>query len=97
MAEAFLARFGPDRAVEAPIANASEDFGIFGEQRRRPVRCSGSPAAPIRITWTAAFNAGRLREDIPSNHSPRYAPVQDPTIATGIEAMITAALCWLAP
>ena len=33
----------------------------------------------------------------PSNHSPFYAPVQEPTLSTGIEAMLTAASCWLRP
>ena len=47
--------------------------------------------------WGNAFAAGRLEEDVPYNHSPHFAPVQDPTIQAGVEAMVTAALCWLAP
>ena len=43
---------------------------------------------PPRIAWST---------DIPFNHSPGFAPVQHPTMETGIEAMVTAALCWLGP
>jgi hippurate hydrolase len=32
---------------------------------------------------------------IPSNHSPRFAPVLDPTLRTGLQAMLAAASAWL--
>ena len=35
--------------------------------------------------------------DLPSNHSPRYAPVLQPTLATGIAALTTAVRTWLPP
>jgi hypothetical protein len=35
-----------------------------------------------------------LAEEVPANHSPYLAPVQEPTLSAGIEAMITAARCW---
>ena len=39
---------------------------------------------------------GRL-DEIPVNHSPLFAPIIEPTISTGIEALTTAALTWLRP
>ncbi|MCU1653199.1 MAG: hipO, partial [Pseudonocardia sp.] len=42
-----------------------------------------------------AMAAGRFDQDVPYNHSPRFAPVPEPTIATGVEALATAALNWL--
>jgi len=36
--------------------------------------------------------AGRVAEDIPTNHSPRFAPVIHPTLETGIQAVTAAAL-----
>jgi metal-dependent amidase/aminoacylase/carboxypeptidase family protein len=42
-----------------------------------------------------AMAAGRFDQDVPYNHSPRFAPVSEPTIATGVEALATAALNWL--
>lgn len=31
----------------------------------------------------------------PSNHSPRYAPVEDPTLRVGVAALTAAARAWL--
>ena len=96
VAAAFLAHFGPERTLEAPLVPASEDFGRFAARGGFPSTfwfVGGADAD----AWGKAFAAGRLAEDVPSNHSPYYAPVQEPTLSTGIEAMITAALCWLRP
>jgi len=96
VAEAFRARFGPDRTVEAPLISASEDFGRFGTH-------GGFPSTFWFVggtdpeTWLTAFANGTLTTDVPSNHSPFYAPVPDPTLLAGVEAMLTAALCWLTP
>ena len=38
---------------------------------------------------------GTLERDIPSNHSPYFAPVVEPTLTTGVTALTTAALAWL--
>ncbi|MCO6501883.1 MAG: amidohydrolase [Acidimicrobiales bacterium] len=38
---------------------------------------------------------GKLPDDIPSNHSPFYAPVMDPTLHLGVDAMVAAAREWL--
>ena len=35
-------------------------------------------------------------QDIPVNHSPTFAPVIQPTLDTGTEALVVAALDWLA-
>ena len=34
--------------------------------------------------------------DLPSNHSPRYAPLAGPTLESGVAALVTAARAWLA-
>ncbi len=96
VAAAFLKHFGPDRSMEGPLATGSEDFGFFGIHGGFPsvFWFVGGTDAEL---WGNAFAAGRLEEDVPFNHSPHFAPVQDPTIQAGIEAMVTAALCWLAP
>src|SRR3954454_14048942 len=46
-------------------------------------------------TYRRAVEAGRASEDIPVNHSPMFAPVIQPTLDTGTQAMVTAALAWL--
>jgi hypothetical protein len=38
----------------------------------------------------------RIMAGLPSNHSPRYAPVPDPTIKLGVGALSAAAREWLA-
>ncbi len=51
------------------------------------------PATTDRVA--AAF-AGRL-QDLTSNHSPKFLPPLQPTLRTGTEALVAAALAWLAP
>jgi hippurate hydrolase len=45
--------------------------------------------------YLAAAAAGTIDRDIPSNHSPFFAPLVGPTIDTGVSAMVCAALTWL--
>jgi amidohydrolase len=94
--EAFVEHFGADRAMEGPVATASEDFGLFGSRGGFPSMFWFVGGADP-VIFQQALAANRINEDIPFNHSPRYAPIQDPTITTGIEAMLVAAMCWLAP
>ncbi len=47
--------------------------------------------------YAVAEKAGRVNDDIPVNHSASFAPVVQPTLDTGIEALVVAALAWLAP
>ena len=35
--------------------------------------------------------------EIPSNHSPEFAPVISPTLRVGLDAMLAAAGAWLTP
>lgn len=96
VAAAFLAHFGPDRAMEGPMVTGSEDFGQFGARGGFPSLFWFVGGTDAEL-WGRAFAAGRLEEDVPYNHSPQFAPVPHPTITAGIEAMVTAALCWLGP
>lgn len=88
-AEAFTGHFGAGRVGAGPQAAPSEDFGVWGTRGGFPsffwFTGGGDPVA-----FAAAVAAGRMR-DIPFNHSPFYAPVQDPTLETGIEALVVAA------
>jgi amidohydrolase len=92
VAAALRARFGDDHVHElaAPVS-ASEDFGSFGTEW-------GVPSVFWYVGGTdpdvyhRAEQAGRVADDIPTNHNPRFAPVIDPTLATGVQAITTAAL-----
>jgi amidohydrolase len=88
-------QFGTDRVHEIEPATASEDFGLFGAAWNVPaVFWVVGGIDPDR--YEAAERAGKL-DEIPANHAPDFAPVIDPTLRTGVEAMIAAASAWLAP
>ncbi|GAB2749094.1 amidohydrolase [Amycolatopsis magusensis] len=96
LTEAFRAHFGGDRVHEAPLVTGSEDFGEFGV-------AAGVPS----VYWLVggmdtervltAMAAGRFETDIPSNHSPRFAPVPHPTLSAGVQTLVVGALHRLAP
>jgi hypothetical protein len=46
-------------------------------------------------TYLAAEQAGRIAQDIPVNHAANFAPVIQPTLDTGTQALVLAALAWL--
>jgi hippurate hydrolase len=91
--EAFERRFGKDDLREIGPATASEDFGRFGEAWKVP-SVFWVVGGTDRKAYEAAKAAGTLAE-LPVNHSPDYAPVVDPTLRAGVEAMLTAAGAWL--
>jgi amidohydrolase len=93
--EALRAHFGEERVVAIPPISASEDFGSFGTEWGVPSvfwYVGGTDPDAYR----AAERAGRVAQDIPTNHNPAFAPVIHPTLETGVEAIVTAALDALA-
>jgi amidohydrolase len=85
--------FGEQRVVERPAVLASEDFGLFGTAAGVPsVRWTFGGLDPEYVSATE--REGR-RAEIPVNHSPLFAPVIEPTLTTGVEALVAAALAWL--
>ena len=94
VAAAFTDHFG-DNAITVPRQSASEDFSAIPEAFGAPYTYWAiggvDPAA-----WLQAQASGRLATDIPANHSPKFAPVPQPTLKTGTEAIVVAALAWLA-
>ena len=93
VAAAFADFFG-DRASELPAQSASEDFSDI------PVAL-GTPytywffGGTDPDAYKAAEESGRLTQDIPLNHSATFAPVLQPTLTTGTQALVVAALAWL--
>ena len=95
VADAFRRHFSAERVCETGPAPASEDFGSFGAEWHTPsVFWFVGGTDPER--YAKAKEAGRLNE-IPTNHSPHFAPVIHPTLQTGVETLIVAARAWLAP
>jgi amidohydrolase len=96
IAAALRASFGEDRVHElATPVSASEDFGSFGTEWEVPsVFWYIGGTDPDQ--YHRAEQAGRVADDIPTNHNPAFAPVIDPTLETGVQAIATAALDGLA-
>ena len=85
--------FEAGRVQEVEPASASEDFGLFGAAWGVPsVYWFVGGTEPT--VFDAAAKAGAINQ-LPSNHSPAYAPVIHPTLEAGIIAMLTAAGVWL--
>jgi len=90
---AFDGYFG-DRVMTIPPASASEDFSDIPKALGTPYTYwmfGGIDAE----RFARAAEAGRIAQDIPVNHSPTFGPVIQPTLDTGTEAMVVAALAWL--
>lgn len=92
VAEAFDAQFG-NRSFETQPASASEDFSIFGRNWKVPYVFWFVGGTDPEIYLQAKKN--NQINTIPSNHSPKFAPVIHPTLKSGLQAMMTAALAWL--
>ena len=92
VADAMRAYFGNDRVGElAAPYSASEDFGSFGSEWKVP-SVFWYVGGTDPDTYRTAQQAGRIADDIPTNHNPKFAPVIHPTLETGIQAITTAAL-----
>jgi amidohydrolase len=95
VARAFNSYFNHDRVEELPApVPASEDFGSFGTGWHAPSVFWYIGGTDPDL-YEKARQAGRVARDIPTNHSPNFAPVIHPTLETGVEAMVVAALAWL--
>ena len=92
LVEAFDAHFG-DRSYETQPASASEDFSVFGRNWKVPYVFWFVGGTDPEI-YLDAKRTNQLNS-IPSNHSPKFAPVIHPTLKTGLQAMMTAAAAWL--
>ncbi len=92
VSEAFHAVFG-DNSYETQPASASEDFSVSGRNWKVPYVFWFVGGTDPK-TFLEAKNNNQLNS-VPSNHSPKFAPVIHPTLKTGLQAMMTAALAWL--
>lgn len=89
IAAVFREHFGAARVIESPNPLAgSEDVGFFGTE-------AGVPTA---FWFWGGYEQQRFEDaaaagkPVPSNHSPEFAPVLEPTLSTGVEALTVAAL-----
>ena len=90
---AFTAFFA-DRAGQLPAQSASEDFSDLPTALGVPYTYWGIGGIDAD-TYARAAAAGRVAQDIPVNHSAKFAPVLQPTLDTGTTALVVAAMAWL--
>jgi amidohydrolase len=90
---AFREYFSAERVRETGPAPASEDFGSFGTEWHTPSVFWFVGGTDPDI-YAKAKAANRLNE-LPVNHSPKFAPVIHPTLRTGVETLVVAAGAWL--
>jgi amidohydrolase len=92
--EAFAAWLGPDAILDPGAGAGSEDVGILAT-------AAGAPLSYWLLGGTdpALFTTGDMSDpallSVPSNHSPHYAPVIEPTLTLGVTALATAVRTWL--
>ena len=87
---AFDRAFGDGTVVDPGMFTGSEDVSWFARE-------SGAPlvfwfwGGVDQQKYADAKAAGTLERDIPTNHSPYFAPVIQPTLDRGVDALVVAA------
>ena len=92
--QSFASHFGKQHLPNMKSVLGSEDFGILGTSIERPY-CYWMFGGVGQAEWAEREKNGTLTEQ-PVNHSPYFAPVIQPTLTTGTDAMAVAALTFLA-
>ena len=91
--ESFTAYFGADHDPNVKNVLGSEDFGILGSSVGRPY-CFWFFGGHEKTQFDELVNKGQ-EHNIPVNHSPFFAPVLQPTLTTGVDALVVAALSYV--
>ncbi|MBP2320878.1 hippurate hydrolase [Kibdelosporangium banguiense] len=90
---AFVENFGADRVMQMPVITGSEDVGVFGEAAGVPTVFWFWGGLEFEVVMEALQRGGIAA--LPSNHSSVFAPLVEPTLTTGVEALTLAARTWL--
>lgn len=92
---AHLARALPDVTVrESDPMGGSEDFGVVPDAFGTPYVYWGL-AGFDPDAWTRSEEAGTQDDDFPSPHESSFVPVLQPTLDTGVSALVAATLGWV--
>jgi hippurate hydrolase len=94
---AFEDEFGAQLLVDPGPVTGSEDVGILASAAAAPcvfwLLGGADPTMFAGATDIAALQ--RVVHGLPSNHSPLFAPVIEPTLQIGVAALVRAARTWL--
>lgn len=94
LGENFRGHFEDKFDSKGDIVTASEDFSYLATSINRPY-CYWFFGGHDPDDWDKRVREERLG-DIPTNHSPYFAPVIQPTLKTGTEALVVGTLTFLA-
>lgn len=94
VAEAFEGYFPAATIAQYGRQTASEDFSAIPNALGVPYTYWGVGGTDPEAYARAEAN-GTLLQDIPSNHSPMFAPVLQPTLTNATAAIVVAASEWL--
>src|SRR3984957_20426192 len=90
---------GPGLVLDPGPVTGSEDVGLLATASGAP--CAywllGCADPALFSAITSLDEAKAIVETLPSNHSPLFAPLIEPTLRTGIAALTSAARAWLDP
>ncbi|MCM3903582.1 MAG: amidohydrolase [Pyrinomonadaceae bacterium] len=84
----FVKALGQENVIKAAPVMGSEDFGYFSLDQK----------IPTMMFWLGAMDPLKLKQrnergpELPTLHSPLFAPVPEPTLRTGVKAMTSAVL-----
>jgi amidohydrolase len=100
IAAAFTKHFGDRHDPESAPLGGSEDFAILATEAPNKNGGKGVPYCYWSFGGTdpEKFEEARKKgslESLPINHSAYFAPVIQPTMSTGVDAMVVAALSFL--
>jgi hippurate hydrolase len=88
---------GAGRVIDPGLVTGSEDVGLLAIAADAPcvfwLLGGADPTAFAGARDTDGIRA--VMAGLPSNHSPAYAPVPDPTLRIGVQALVAAAGTWL--
>jgi amidohydrolase len=95
--DAFARGLGQGLVMDPGLVTASEDVGLLATAAGAPcvywLLGGADPALFAQVSSIAEAEA--IIRSLPSNHSPLFAPVIEPTLRTGITALISAARAFL--
>jgi amidohydrolase len=96
--DAFASALGQGLVLDPGLITASEDVGLLATAAGAPcVYWLLGGADPALFTQVSSIaEAEAIIRSLPSNHSPLFAPVIEPTLRTGIPALTSAARAFLA-
>ncbi|WP_241548426.1 amidohydrolase [Gordonia alkanivorans] len=92
--DAFTDWLGASNILDPGAGAGSEDVGILATSCGAPLSYWLLGGADPSLFTTGDLTDPALLK-VPSNHSPHYAPVIDPTLGTGVRALVVAARTWL--